>query len=262
MKFEKKDIALPQGTIPYYEAGEGRPVVYFHPGGGVILTKIHEELAKNYKVYAPVFPGFDGTPLLDGVDTIQDLAALCGSFIDAVTGDDKVDVMGHSFGGWVACHYAVTAGDKLDQLVLECPAGFRKEGEGGLSTEPEQRLRQLYKYPEKAPKTDKTPAMQKGNIEAPAHYYKNTGIGFDADLLERLKSLDALTLILHGTLDTVIPASTAQRLKDAIPHAYLIYIYDAAHSVEVDQPERLMRALGPFLERGEAFIVNWDDAAA
>ena len=262
MTFQKKEIALPQGTIPYYEAGQGRPVIYFHPGGGVILTKFHEELAKSYKVYAPVFPGFDGTPLLDGVKTIRDIAGLCAAFIEEVTGDVKVDAIGHSFGGWVACHYAALAGDKLDQLVLECPAGFRKEGEGGLSTDPEQRQRQLYKYPEKAPKDKRTPAQHEGNIKAIGHYYQNTGTGYDAKLLEQLKGLAALTLIVHGTLDTVIPAATAQRLKDAIPRAYLMYIYDAAHSVEVDQPERMMRAVGPFLERGEAFIVNWDDAAA
>jgi pimeloyl-ACP methyl ester carboxylesterase len=262
MAFKRKRVTLPQGTIPYFEAGTGRPVVYFHPGGGVILTKPLLELAETYKVYAPVFPGFDGTPMLNGVDTIADIAALCAAFIGTVTGEEKVDVFGHSFGGWVACHYAAIAGGKLDQIVLECPTGFRKDGEGGLSPDPERRLRQLYKYPEKAPTDERTPEMHAGNVKAIGHYYENTGTGFDAGLLDRLKGVEALALILHGTLDTVIPAATAQRLKDAFARAFLIYIYDAAHSIEVDQPERIMRAVGPFLERGEAFIVNWDETPA
>jgi hypothetical protein len=32
--------------------------------------------------------------------------------------------------------------------------------------------------------------------------------------------------------------------------------FDAAHTIEVDQPERLTGLVSDFLERGEAFLVN------
>lgn len=52
------------------------------------------------------------------------------------------------------------------------------------------------------------------------------------------------------------------RLKSGIPHSHLSYIYGAAHAIEFDQPERVARLVGAFLERGEAFIVRTADAAA
>jgi pimeloyl-ACP methyl ester carboxylesterase len=268
MAFEKKTIDLGAGTIPYFVGGpsgrdEGRPLVYFHPGGGVIFTKVVEQLAEKFQVFAPVFPGFDGTPLLDGVSSIRALAEMCAEFVDKTVGtDDKVDVVGHSFGGWVACWYAALHGDRVDQLVLECPAGFRQPGEGGLSDDPDERLRQLYRYPEKAPPETRTPEEQAGNGAAIGHYYQGQGTGYDEELLGKLKNLDCLTLIVHGTLDTVIPASTARLLKETIPGAYLTFVYDAAHSVEVDQPERMMRVVDAFLQRAEGFLVNWGDEEA
>ena len=38
--------------------------------------------------------------------------------------------------------------------------------------------------------------------------------------------------------------------------AFLIYVYDAAHNIEVDQPERFAALASDFLKRGEVFLVN------
>jgi hypothetical protein len=37
---------------------------------------------------------------------------------------------------------------------------------------------------------------------------------------------------------------------------------EAAHAIEVDQPERLLRLVNAFRDRGEAYIVNFGDEAA
>jgi hypothetical protein len=45
-------------------------------------------------------------------------------------------------------------------------------------------------------------------------------------------------------------------LKAKIPTSHLIYVYDAAHAIEVDQPERFLTLVGDFLARGQGFLVN------
>jgi len=47
-----------------------------------------------------------------------------------------------------------------------------------------------------------------------------------------------------------------------IPRAKLLYIYDAGHNIEVDQPDRFVALIRDFLFRGEAFIVNPGDELA
>jgi pimeloyl-ACP methyl ester carboxylesterase len=74
--------------------------------------------------------------------------------------------------------------------------------------------------------------------------------------LARLGDIEALTLILQGTKDGVIPVASARLLKERIPRAHLVYLYDAAHALEIDQPERFTHLIGDFFRRGEAFIVN------
>ena len=83
----------------------------------------------------------------------------------------------------------------------------------------------------------------------------------DEKLLALLPSIDKLTLILHGTADRMIPKESVQLLKRRMPRAYLVYVWDAAHAIEVDQPERMLAVLGSFLERSEGFMVNWGTLA-
>jgi len=79
---------------------------------------------------------------------------------------------------------------------------------------------------------------------------------FDAELADRLGEIEARTLILMGTDEEVIPASTGQRLKSGIRHSHLTYVYAAGHGLEYDAPERVAPLIAKFLERGEGFLVR------
>ena len=80
----------------------------------------------------PTFPGFDGTPQARrrrlNADTRRPRAEFIGTQTSA-----PCDVIGHSFGGWVAMWLAVRHPGKVDHLVLETPAGLVAGGKGGLS---------------------------------------------------------------------------------------------------------------------------------
>jgi pimeloyl-ACP methyl ester carboxylesterase len=70
-----------------------------------------------------------------------------------------------------------------------------------------------------------------------------------------------MTLILHGTADRAIPTESARLLKSRLKRSFLIYVWDAAHAIEVDQPERMLALIESFLQRSEAFVVNWGSLA-
>ena len=48
-----------------------------------------------------------------------------------------------------------------------------------------------------------------------------------------------------------------QLLKSRLARAFLVYYWDAAHNIEVDQPERLAAVVESFLERSDAFVVRY-----
>jgi pimeloyl-ACP methyl ester carboxylesterase len=259
MTFTKQEIRLPSGPMSYWSAGEGRPLLYLHAAGGIQFSKPLEALARNHRVIMPVFPGFEGTPPHPSIDSMAGLADLVAAFHAQIVGK-PCDVMSESFGGWVALWLAIQHPDLVEQLVLECPAGFMIKG-GGLPNDPQEIFRMLYAHPEKIPPMTKSPAELAANATAPRRYLKS----FHAeDMIARLGEVKARTLILVGTLDRLVPKEGMQLLKQKVARSHLHYVYDSAHVIEVDQPERFLHLVKSFLERGEAYIVNFgaEEAAA
>ena len=259
MAFERKDVKLASGTISYFTAGSGQPLLYLHPAGGFAPSPLLEALTERHQIFAPLTPGFDGTAAHPSVASMEALADLAASFIDAVIGK-QCDVFGVSFGGWEALWLAVKHGAKIDHLVLGAPAGVPAGGKGGLPTDPAEARKKLFAYPDRAPPVTKPVEWLQGNRRMLDHY-RATSLS-DPSLPARVAEIKAPTLILMGTKDQIIPRETGQFLKGHIAGSHLAYIYDAGHVADSDQPERLLRIVASFLERGEAYIVNWGTSAA
>jgi pimeloyl-ACP methyl ester carboxylesterase len=122
MAFEREEIRLPGGVLTYLVAGRGNPVVYIHGDGGARESDALLRLSQERRVYIPVLPGFDGVaPRADG-PSARELAQLVGGFVEAMV-SGPCDIIGHSFGGWVALWLAADKPDCVDHLVLEAPRG-------------------------------------------------------------------------------------------------------------------------------------------
>jgi pimeloyl-ACP methyl ester carboxylesterase len=254
MTFERKETRVATGPVTYFVGGRGEPLLYLHPASGVSISQPLEALAQTYTVFLPVTPGFDGTVPHDGVATMEALADIAAGFINVAIGR-RCDVIGASFGGWEALWLAVKHPDKLDHLVLEAPAGVPAGGKGGLPADPAELRRKLFAYPDRAPPITKPLEQIQGNRRMLEHY--GAASLEDPHLSGRIAEIKAPTLILMGTKDQIIPPETGRFLKSRIAGSHLAYVYDAAHVIESDQPERLLRIVASFLERGEAYIVNW-----
>jgi pimeloyl-ACP methyl ester carboxylesterase len=253
MNFSTHDISLSTGTLRYFVAGNGPPIFYLHSAGGVRLTKPIQDLARTFTVYIPTFPGFDGSPRHDVVASMPTLADLVAEFIETQT-PKPCDIIGHSFGGWVAMWLAVRHPGRVDHLVLEAPAGLLPEGKGGLSKDPETLRRQLYAHPERLPPETKSTEVITANRAMLGHYHG--GPHMDSDLAGALGKIGCLTLVVAGAQDGVIPPNSVRLLKARVPHCYLTYVHDAAHNIEVDQPDFFSGVVGDFLTWGEGFLVK------
>jgi len=257
--FVQETAKLSTGTVTYLKGGSGPAILHLHSALGPRVSPALEALAARHTIYIPTLPGFNGTAAHDGMTTMKDLAGVAAAFVEKAIGKN-CDVVAESFGGWVAMWLAVSRPDLVDQLVLEAPGGMRTKGVGGLPPDPAERDRKIHAIAERMPKDARYAEVLPGNFKAAAGF--SGGETLDAELLKLLPSIKARTLLLFGTRDEVTPADdVGRRLKAGIPSAHLSYIYNAAHAVEFDQPERVARLVGAFLERGEAFVVRTADVA-
>src|SRR5262245_18664037 len=106
MNITRAEAKLSTGSLPYAVFGEGGPFLYLHAAGGPVISPMLEKLAASHRIYAPVAPGFEGTPVHDKVKGIPGLADFYAEFTDAVI-KQPCDAMGHSFGGWTALWLAL-----------------------------------------------------------------------------------------------------------------------------------------------------------
>lgn len=259
MDFARKETTVGSGRLTYFVGGSGEPLLYLHPAAGVSISQPIEVLAQSHRVYLPVTPGFDGTEPHPSIKSMEALADVAASFINMAIGK-RCDVIGTSFGGWEALWLAVKHPDKLDHLVLEAPAGVPAGGKGGLPADPAELRKKLFAYPDRAQPMTKSMEQVQGNRRMLDHY--GAASLTDGTLSGRVAEIKAPTLILMGTKDEIIPRETGHYLKARIHGSHLAYVYDAAHVLESDQPERLLRIVSSFLERGEAYIVNWGASSA
>src|SRR5258708_33784200 len=105
--------------------GRGRAIVFLHgfhtldPG-----ARFLELLSRRATVVAPSHPGFGASARPDGFETVYDLVHLYREFLDALP-DDKVTLIGASFGGWLAAEIAASCPHRLDRLVLVDALGLK-----------------------------------------------------------------------------------------------------------------------------------------
>ncbi|MET8960469.1 alpha/beta fold hydrolase [Streptomyces sp. NPDC004074] len=112
---------------------DGPPLVLL-PGGRATSASWFANaaaLSRVFRVHAVDLIGDAGCSVADPsrpVRTVGDLTAWLDAVLDGL-GIDRADLAGHSYGGWIALHYALHAPGRVTRLALldptQCFAGFR-----------------------------------------------------------------------------------------------------------------------------------------
>jgi pimeloyl-ACP methyl ester carboxylesterase len=251
--FREGWVAADGFRIRFMESGDGPPLVHLHGAGGLRLTPAHDLLSRSFRVIAFEMPGFGASPENGRTRNMPEMATTMARATGAL-GVDRFDLMGTSFGGKVALWLAAQHPALVRALVLEAPAAIRPQNMQPVSGTPEEIARRLYAHPERMPAL---PATNPGQAaQTLALVQRLRGPERDAVLEDRLREVAIRTLILFGTLDSIIPPEIGRLYKELLPSAHLVFVYDAGHSIAAERPEAFAEVVADFLERGEAFLIS------
>lgn len=124
MIIQPHQFKYPGGTMQYFTAGRGQPLMFLHGGGLTAMTyqKLWLALAKYYQVIAVDLPGFGQSSVPKTLWDFNNYAALIIKLINELK-LKRVILVGHSFGGGVGM-MAAGQDKRVSKLILLDSAGL------------------------------------------------------------------------------------------------------------------------------------------
>ncbi len=127
--FRNSRRKISQGLLFWREIGAGAPIIFLHGAwdDSSQWVSVMELLGQNFQCLAPDLLGF-GESEYPNVHYSVDLQVEClGELLQALN-LERVNLVGHSLGGWVAASYALKYPEQVSCLVLLAPEGVATEG--------------------------------------------------------------------------------------------------------------------------------------
>lgn len=264
--------------------GKGKPLIVIHGGPGLnqdyLLPQPYTLAENNFVIFFDQRGSGKSTGEINQDTTtipllVKDLESIRKAF-----NLKTVSLLGHSWGGLLAMHYAIEHPESVDKLILSnsAPASsdelalFANEyvrrtsdfqGEltkiqntqGFQNGDPELReqvnriiLRTYCHIPKNADLLNirMSPSAAINGAKINQIFWDNT-LAKPFDLHEALKKLRILTLIIHGD-DDPIPVHTAEHLHKSIVGSKYVVLKDCGHFPYVEQPEGYFQSVNEFLK--------------
>lgn len=244
--------------------GQGSPVLYLHPAGGMAWDGFLDELATDHTVYAPEFPGTSPGDS-DAVHELDDVFDVVLAYEEAVRalGLTGAVVIGQSFGGMLAAELASCFPALFSKVVLLDPAGLwlpeHPFGLDFMACPPERIPAMLFHDPTCAGARAmfSPPADPAAAIDGAVALVWAIGCTAkflwpipDRGLHKRLHRLSAPALIVWGEQDGLIPAVYAEEFHRRIGDSRVVVVPDCGHIPQLERPEVTTAAVRAFLAEG------------
>jgi pimeloyl-ACP methyl ester carboxylesterase len=275
--------------------GTGRPLVMVHGLGGSSLNwmAVGPEIANSYHAIALDLAGFGQTPLFQRSAAVGGNAELVHEFIEKVIGE-PVAIMGNSMGGHIAVLEAAAHPAWVNEMILVDPAipgvhvtrpeptrlgvmaaltvpglaeillarRVRVLGPAGLVHET---LAIVCADPSRVPPevveahvrlTSERDKLGRQNGRAFLQASRSIGLRMaDPRFWLQVTRVRAPTLVIHGSLDRLIPLEAARELARRRPDWTLDVLEGVGHVPMMEAPDLFMAALnawGPYRIAAEA----------
>lgn len=278
---ETHDTLIDGLCIHYVTAGQGQPLLLIHGatmGWGQWYPNI-AELAKFFSVYALDLPGSGRSSEVDfqKADLEVVFVEIVGEFVKRM-GWQKVHIIGHSIGGWVALKLAMEHPDVIDKIVLVSPLGFSRYVPWRF------RILSFYFIAKMLSKTVMRPGgetMRKflysvlddaavladefidyfyGNIKRspmshPFLFVSSLQRYFrmrdELYLLKNLSGIEKQILIIAGADDPLIPLNKTFKAFALLPRAHTEIFFDTGHVAPIERSQQFNSLVVNFLGKSQ-----------
>jgi pimeloyl-ACP methyl ester carboxylesterase len=253
-------------AVDLRRAGIGAPLLYLHAvGGDQEGLPALDDLARDHTVLMPMHPGFGRSEGIEAIDSIEDVAFHYLAVLEALD-LGAVDVIGSSYGGWVALELACRWPERVRRMVLADPAGLWLD-EAPMAelfgAEPGELAARLY-HDQTLPHAQMLRALTAlGDlpeeillplaqaVAAVARVAWNPYF-HNPKLPERLHRVRVPVLLVWGRQDGLIPLAHGERYRTLLPEARLELIDRCGHLPIVERPDDFLGLVRPFLAGGAA----------
>lgn len=263
--------------------GKGKPLVVIHGGLGLtqdyLLPQLYSLADNNFVIFYDQRGcgrsiGEINQETINIFHLVNDLECIRRAF-----NFDKISILGHSWGGFLAMHYAIGHPQFVEKLILSNSLPACSEGRSLFLEEYKNRTAP---YQEELSAISSSSEFQVGDPKTIERYYRiifrtycyqpekaellnlqmtpiasvNGAKIFQLlwksvfensyDLHASLKTLRIPTLVIHGDADP-IPAITAQKIHESIPESKYVLLKQCGHFPYVEQREEYFNHLRKFL---------------
>jgi pimeloyl-ACP methyl ester carboxylesterase len=271
---QRKEVQLPQGTIRYREAGEGKPIVFVHGYlvDGRLWDGVVDNLSDRFRCIAPDWPiaAHQVAMSPDADLSPPGIAKLIADFLTKLELED-VTIVGNDSGGAMSQVLVTSYPDRIGRLVLtncdthenfppgifkampplaKLPGGmrllaapFRIEAVARRAFAPFAKTKipdQLIASWMAPTKTDSGVMRDAAKVTAGMNKRHTLAAA------ERLHGSQLPILLTWAPGDKYFPISYAERLESEAGNAKLVRIQDAKTFVALDQPARLAEEIAEF----------------
>jgi proline iminopeptidase len=276
---------VPSGDAKLFcrSLGKGKPVIVIHGGPGLtqdyFLPQMYELAKHNLVIF------YDQRGCGESTGAINADTITLDTFLDDIEAIrqslkvDRISVLGHSWGGFLAMQYVIKYQEHVEKLILSNSAPSNSEG---FALFLQEYLKRLSPFQAQLDEISHSKGFQDGDPLVMEQFYRLvfSQYCFNPEKVELLnlrmtskallngrkvseifrenvltkpfnlnKSLNTLkipTLIVHGDADAV-PSSTAQNIHENIPGSKYVLMKNCGHFPYVEDPTNYFNHIDDFL---------------
>jgi 3-oxoadipate enol-lactonase len=258
-------IPVDEIELDYERSGEGPPLLMIMGMSGTALSwgePFLSDLRRDFDAIAYDHRGVGASSQLDGPITIREMAQDAAGLLAALE-LDSAHVLGISMGGMIAQELALATPERIRTLTLGCtycggegsslaaPAALQRLTEAMLSGDRERALRASWEINVSPAFADDDDAYarfvaiaMRRAVSVPVIMAQMQACAAH-DTNARLGQLTLPTLVVHGTVDELLPVQNGRLIAERIPSAQLEILDDVGHLFVWERPQlaaELLRA--------------------
>ncbi len=254
----------------FYETrGNGEPLILI-PGfasGAWTWFRQTDELSKDFRVIT-FDPRGIGKSKMDEND-LQNLSMK--TFVEDVLGlldslkIEKANVLGASFGGFVAQEFALSFPERLGKLILACTTAGGKNHvkpdieilrsfTPDLNLPLDERIRKFFRpaFTEEfnakhAEEVGKVCRLREENEVAEATYSAQLQTAFTFDIEDKIGAIKHETLVITGDRDNLVPMQNSINLAEKLPNSILKIVENGSHMIFIENADEFNKIVSQFI---------------